>query len=327
MIPGFVDLQVNGFKGIDFSSPELERGDFIEACRDILSEGTCAFLPTLITGHDAVYERNLKMISGIMDENAFRGQLPGIHLEGPFLSPADGARGAHDPKLMIKPDIEHFKRLNDWAGGKIKLLTIAADIEGAEELAAYVSQQGITVSLGHHMALSDDLAKLREAGARSITHLGNALPHEISKHDNPIWASLANDRLSAMIITDGHHISPAMIKVFVRTKGVARTIVVSDASPVAGLPPGKYNTMSNEIILEKDGRLHNPEKRCLVGSSATMLECMNYLASLELMSPDELRKVGFYNPLALIGVDPEAVCSEYCVVFDATTRLFEKNRS
>lgn len=322
MIPGFVDLQVNGYKGIDFSSLELTREDFISAARALLSDGTCAFLPTLITSPQTVYEQNLKMISEILEMDEFRGRLPGIHLEGPFLSPADGARGAHNPDWMLKPDIGYLKKLNDWARGKVKLLTIAADLDGAVELAAYAAAQGIAVSLGHHLALSDDLERLHQAGAVALTHMGNAMPAQMSKKDNPLWAALANDGLIGMIITDGHHLSSDLIKIFVRTKGVSGTIVVSDASPPAGMPPGQYTTLGNKVVLDENGRLYNPEKGCLVGSSATMMQCMNHLASLGLMSGQDLLEVGFYNPLKLIGVDPETITSNYNIQYDEDHKIF-----
>jgi N-acetylglucosamine-6-phosphate deacetylase len=134
--------------------------------------------------------------------------------------------------------------------------------------------------------------------------LGNGIPKVLPRHHNPLWAGLAQDALIAMIITDGHHLPPSIIKTIIRTKGISKIIVVSDASPIAGLPPGKYNTLGNEVVLEASGRLYNPETGYLVGSSSTMLDCMNYLSSLDLLSFEELLDVGFYNPLRPIGLDP-----------------------
>src|SRR5699024_7076675 len=133
-----------------------------------------------------------------------------------------------------------------------------------------------------------DLEQLVGSGARSLTHLGNGIPRLLPRHHNPLWAGIANDNLSAMIISDGHHIPPSILKTIIRTKGVSKTMVVSDASPVAGLPPGTYNTLGNDVILEDSGHLYNPETGYLVGSSSTMLDCMNYLCSLELLMPEEL---------------------------------------
>jgi N-acetylglucosamine-6-phosphate deacetylase len=137
-----------------------------------------------------------------------------------------------------------------------------------------------------------------------------------------MWAGLANDNLTAMIITDGHHLPASVIKTMVRAKGADRIVVVSDASPAAGLPPGRYQFLGNDAVLEPSGRLHNPVKQCLVGSSATMLRCMNHLASLELLSLDELLKVGFSNPLRMIGIPAGDVHSSTGLFYDEATRAF-----
>ncbi|MFC1539841.1 N-acetylglucosamine-6-phosphate deacetylase, partial [Candidatus Latescibacterota bacterium] len=158
--------------------------------------------------------------------------------------------------------------------------------------------------------------------ATALTHLGNGLPGVIPRHRNTIWAGLSNDNLSAMIITDGHHLPFSILKSIIRAKGVSRLIVVSDASPLAGMPPGTYKYLGEEVILEENGLLHNPARNCLAGSSSTIIDCMNHLASLELLSFDELLQVGFYNPLKLIGIDPESVRPEQELFFDGKKFFF-----
>lgn len=310
-IPGFIDLQVNGHKGIDFSNPNLTEEDFIFACNDLVSQGTAAFLPTIITSSASTFERNLTIMSSAMKRPELKRSIPGFHVEGPFISEQDGARGAHNSEWVRKPDKNFLDKLYEWSGENIKLLTIAADVEGADELCRYATDKlGITVSLGHQMATDEDLELSVASGARSLTHLGNGLPRMLPRHHNPLWAGLANDRLTAMIIADGHHIPPSIIKTVIRTKGISKVIVVSDASPIAGLPPGEYNTLGNEVILEDSGRLYNPKTGYLVGSSSTMLDCMNYLQSLDLVTYEELLDIGFYNPLQLIDVDPTTIVNK-----------------
>ncbi len=321
-IPGLVDLQVNGYKGVDFSSATLTEADFIRACREMLGAGTTAFLPTIITSTEDVYKRNLAIMSDVMEREEFRGRLLGIHLEGPFISAQEGACGAHNPRWTTKPDINYLEQLIGWAGGKVKLLTIAAELEGAEKLSRYAIKRGIAVSLGHQMATEKDLERLSRAGAVSLTHLGNGVPMVLNRHHNPIWAGLATDELTAMIITDGHHLPPAVIKTIIRTKGPNRCIVISDASSLAGLPAGRYETLGHKVILEDSGRLSDPQTGYLCGSSATMLQCMNYLASLNLASLDELIAMGFYNPLRLIGLKPEDVPGGQDIYFDEKRQVF-----
>jgi len=315
-VPGPIDLQVNGFLGIDFSSPDLSEESFAKACRELLRQGTAAFTPTLITSPPDVYSHNLPLIARVMEQPEFRGRLLGLHLEGPFISPEPGAVGIHNPKWVLKPTIPFLDQLIEWAEEKVKLLTIAADAEGAEELTRYAVSRGITVSLGHQMASEDQLDRLARAGASALTHLGNAVPNLLHRHHNPIWAGLAADNLDAMIITDGHHLPPSVLKTIIRAKGVSRVSVVSDSSPIAGLPPGRYRLWDSDVVLEESGLLHDPQKGYLAGSSATMLKCMNYLASLNLLELDELLKLGFYNPLRLIKVDPESIKPDSSLNFD-----------
>ena len=321
-IRGFVDLQVNGYKGVNFSDISLTREDFVMACRAVFEAGTTAFLPTMITSPEEVYEHNLPIIAAAMQNEEFHGRLLGFHIEGPFISKQDGARGAHDEQWISKPDVEYLKRLLDWAGGKVKLLTVAADIPGAEKVARYAVSRGIAVSLGHQMAGDADLARLAEAGAVSLTHLGNGVPSMLSRHDNPVWAGLANDDLVAMIIADGHHLPPSVLKTIIRTKGADRCVVVSDATAPAGLRPGRYELLGHQVVLEEAGRLHDLTTGYLAGSSATMLQCMNHLASLDLLSQDELFAMGFDNPLALIGLGPEDVAHGRAIRFDDEQKIF-----
>ena len=321
-IPGLVDLQVNGFKGVDFSSSDLTDEDFVRSCHGILSSGTSAFLPTIITSTDKIYQRNLGIISNVLKSSEFRDHVLGIHLEGPFISAQDGARGAHNRKLIREPDVNYLKQLMEWADGQIKMITIASEIHGAEKLSLWAKKRGITVSLGHQMATAADLDRLVRAGATALTHLGNGVPALLPRHDNPIWSSMGNDNLTAMIISDGHHLPPAVLKTILRTKGTARCVVVSDASPLTGLTPGSYNIMGNEAILEKSGRVYNPRTGYLVGSSATMLDCMNYLARINLLTVEQLILVGFTNPLELIGICPDSIKTKNTILYDDRKKCF-----
>ena len=323
--PGFVDLQVNGFLGVDFSGPELTAADFRMACREVLSRGTAAFLPTIVTSPVEVLCRNLELVAETAGEAEFQGRLLGIHLEGPFISREPGGVGAHNAEWVLEPSIETFDDLQAAARGQIRMLTIAADATGAEALARHAGGQGVCVSLGHHLATGADLQRLAGAGATALTHLGNGVPAMLPRHPNPIWAALANDDLTATIIADGQHLPASVIKSFLRAKGIERIVVISDGAAVAGLPAGTYeNTaLGKSIVLEESGKLHNPEKGCLAGSSATMLGCMNHLASLGLLGFEQLRTVGFANPLKLIGLSRGDIDTADILQFDALTCRFE----
>jgi len=303
-IPVYVDLQVNGYKGIDFSGPDLTRDKIISASRELRKQKTIAFLPTIVTCHMDVYEKNLPLIAKVMKEEDKKNVILGIHLEGPFLSDGE-ARGVHNPDWMMLPDKDHSDKLNNLAEGGIKMIAISAELPGAESFCIYVSGLGITVSLGHQMAKESGINNLAKAGATSLTHLGNGLPHLIGRHHNPLIAGMANNDLTAMIITDGFHLPPSLIKAIIRTKGPERIVVVSDASPVAGLSPGNYHLFGIDTVLGKSGLLYNPDSGYLAGSSYTIKQCIEYLKTLNLLSDQELQEVGFFNPLRLIHINPE----------------------
>ena len=319
---GLVDLQVNGYRGINFSDMSLTRDDFAQACRGVLEAGTTAFLPTVITSPVDVYEHNLPLMAEVLEAEESSGRLLGLHIEGPFIAAEAGARGAHPPEWTRKPDAGFLDKIVGWSKGKVRLLTISAELDGADELARHATNRGIAVSLGHQMATDEDVRRLVEAGATSLTHLGNGVPAMMPRHENPIWAGLANDDLVAMIIPDGHHLPAPVLKTIIRAKGADRCVVVSDASSLAGLGPGTYDFLGDKVVLEKNGRLHSPETGYLAGSSSTMAECMNYLASLNIVSPEELAAMGFYNPLRLIGLSPEDVTEARNIRFDEENKVF-----
>ncbi len=268
-------------------------------------------MPTVITSSVEVYQKNLGVIARVIERDDLRTHIPGIHLEGPFLSVVDGARGAHNRDWIKKPDITLFDDFYEWSARNIKLLTIAAELKGAAELCRHATELGITVSLGHQMAAKTDIERLVKAGARSLTHFGNGLPMYIHRHENPIWAGLANDQLTAMIISDGHHINPSVLKTIIRAKGINKIGITSDASPISGMPPGKYHTLGNNALLEKSGRLYNPDSGYLVGSSFMLIDCVNFMISLDFLTSSEIYEMSFHNPLRLIDMDPDEILKRF----------------
>ncbi len=323
--PGFIDLQVNGFLGTNFSDPHLTKEAFVEASRALLSRGTAAFLPTVVTGPEKMYERNLPIIARVIQSDEFRGQLLGIHIEGPFISPQPGAVGAHRPEFVCLPDTNLFEKMMEWADGCIKLFTLAAELPDADSVTRQAKAAGITVSIGHSLAAPEDLERLANAGATMVTHLGNGLPNLLPRHENFIWNALADDDYAVMVIADGNHLPEPILKSIIRAKKPERIIIVSDAAPIAGLPPGRYTTLGNEVELEESGRIYNAEKQCLVGSSATMLHCMNHLAWLDFLTLDELIAIGFKNPLDSIGMSIEDINlnSSSKLIYDSDRLLFQ----
>jgi N-acetylglucosamine-6-phosphate deacetylase len=320
-ITGLVDLQVNGYKGVNFAGPDLTSEDFLRACKGHFEAGTTALLATVVTSPRELYKRNLPLIAEAISRPELKGRVLGMHIEGPFISSADGARGAHNANWVRRPNMNLLDEIIAWADGKVRLLTIAAELDGAAELARHAVGKGIAVSLGHQMATASDLQRLAHAGATALTHLGNGIPAQIDRHENPIWPALANDNLTATIITDGNHLPPSLIKTIIRAKTPYKCIVISDASELSGLAPGRYESMGHNVILEESGRLYDPKTGYLAGSSATMLQCMNHLASLNLLTLEQMTRMAFENPLSLIGLAPSDVNSS-TVCYDRARRKF-----
>ncbi len=297
---GFVDLQVNGYLGIDFSAPGLTIDKVRQVVERLRERGTVAFCPTLITSSLELYECNLPILARCLKEPDLTSVLLGLHLEGPFISPDDGARGAHSLEHVQVPSVRLIDRLRKLADDSICLLTLAPERPGALALIDYAVKCGITVSLGHHQADAETIRRACDLGAAASTHLGNGISNMIPRHPNPLWDQLDEERLTAMLITDGHHLPASFIRVTVRVKGVGKVVVVSDSASLAGFPAGEYDCMGQKVVLEPGGRIWNPVGRHLVGSSACLLDCMNYLAGLGLFNESDLWQLGFHNPLALI---------------------------
>lgn len=301
---GFVDLQINGYKGICFHTTDLTIERVYQATHELVKAGTIAYCPTVVTEDMKIYEHCLKVLAGAMRDKNLAGHILGFHLEGPFISPMEGARGAHPPKYIREPSVELMKRFQDWAEGHIVLVTVAPETKGAIPFIEYCRKNGIRVSLGHHFADDDVMLKAVKAGASACTHLGNGMQDMINRHQNPLWWQLACDDIYGMFVTDGHHLPADFIKVAFRAKTVLKSIVVSDSVQLAGLPPGTYEFVGTKVVLAPSGRISFGDTPYMAGSSANMLQCMNHLASLNLLSEKELWQVGRDNPLKFMGKSP-----------------------
>lgn len=190
------------------------------------------------------------------------------------------------------------------ARGKIKVLTLAAELKDADKLIEYASKQGTVVALGHQLATKEQIEKAQQMGATFLTHLGNGVPLLLHRHNNPIWEGCANDELGATIIADGFHLSDSVLKTIIRAKSVDRISIVSDMAPICGNPPGEYECFGSQVVLEWNGRIKQKEKDNLAGSAVTILDSMNYLASHfnYLLTLEDFIKLGVTNPLAFLNL-------------------------
>lgn len=299
----WVDLQINGYGGVDFNAPGLTV-EKVEAVTERLeADGTCGYLPTIVTGNPETTIETLRVIAAARKKSArCERNVLGVHLEGPFISAEPGAVGTHPIEWVAKPSMDLFGRFQDACGGLVRLVTVAAEIPGMPEFVKQLSAQGVVVSLGHQMAASpDDIRPCIDAGAKAFTHLGNGIPNMIPRHNNIIFTALAEDRASVMFIPDGHHLPDTMLKVYTRAVPLKRLIAVSDAQYPAGMPPGEYDVCGAHARLEPNGLLWNPSRNCLVGATTPMAAMMRLLQDRIGLSSDECIAIGRDNPRSLIG--------------------------
>ena len=270
--PGLIDNQINGYAGVDFSGNKLSVGEVLKAAQAIWKEGVTTFLPTVLTNSHDNLVRNLRTLDeAISGEEKLRQSIPGIHLEGPYISPEEGYRGCHPVQHIRKPSWKEFLTYQAAAGGRIIQVTLAPETEGAMEFIRSCTRMGIVTALGHTNASSDQIAQAVDSGARLSTHLGNGCANLIHRHQNPIWPQLANDLLTASVIADGLHLTPDEIRVFYKMKGPQNLILTSDVIYLAGMAPGRYTFLENEVLLTDEGMLLNPELNCLAGASFPLM--------------------------------------------------------
>jgi len=196
--------------------------------------------------------------------------IAGIHMEGPYLSPEDGPRGAHPRAHVRGASIDDFRRRQEAADGRIGLVTLAPEVDGASALIEYLVTSGVRVALGHTAATPHQVERAIAAGATLATHLGNGCAHMLPRHPNTIWELLAADRVAASFIVDGHHLPPATVKAMIRAKGIGRSMLVTDAVAAAGCAPGTHTIGGVSSELTADGRVSLPGTPYLAGSALTM---------------------------------------------------------
>ena len=304
LLPGLVDIQVNGYAGLDLNGPDVDPGVVTRVMRSLQAKGVTRFCPTVCTQSHDQMRRTLRAIAeACRTDPRVRYGVAGIHVEGPFISPEDGPRGAHPREHVRPPDWEEFEAFQDAAGGRIRVLTLAPEWPGALAFIRRLAGTGVVVAIGHTAAPPEAIGRAVEAGARLSTHLGNGSHSMLQRHPNYIWEQLAADDLWASIIVDGHHLPPAVVKTFVRAKGVARTILISDAVALAGLSPGDYDWLGLRVTLGMDGRIGLTGTPYLAGSTLDLAAAIPKVISFAGVTLVEAVTMASTNPSRLLGIE------------------------
>ncbi len=261
---GLVDVHIHGGAGADFSR-DGEEG-LKKMAGFLLRHGVTSFLPTTPSAPLQQLEEAVKVARDAAAQPPSGAQVLGLHLEGPYLSPA--RKGAHDEKHLCKPNFQECRNLVELGRGAVKMVTLAPELEGALELIQFLRGQNITVSLGHSEATYEETKEAIEAGANHGCHLFNAMPDMKRREPGIAGALLEDERVYTEFIADLVHVHPLILRMVFLTKGARRSLLISDAMEAAGMPEGTYALSGQKVeVREGAARLENGT---LAGSTLTL---------------------------------------------------------
>jgi N-acetylglucosamine-6-phosphate deacetylase len=225
-------------------------------------------------------------------------------MEGPYISPEDGARGAHRREDTAPASIDDFKRRQEIAGGRVRVVTLAPEVPGALALVEHLRDTGVRVAIGHTAASPGQVGDAIRAGATLSTHLGNGCAQMLPRHPNFLWEQLAADELLASIIVDGHHLPAATVKSMVRAKTPRRVVLVTDAIAAAGQPPGDYQLGALTVRLDQNGRVAVPGQPNLAGSALSMDRAIANTVKFAGITLDDALAMASTTPAEYLGLKP-----------------------
>lgn len=306
--PGLVDLQVNGFAGFDVNADDVTPDVVVELTRALWREGVTRYLPTIVTAGESKILRALRAVAQARQaDRHVAASIVGVHVEGPALSPADGARGAHDPEHLRDPDPDELDRWQQASGGLVRIVTLAPERPGSPAYVAAARRRGVLVSVGHTAATAEEVRGAAGAGATLATHVGNGCQAALPRHPNHLWAILAEDTLTAMLIADGHHLPADTLTAMIRAKSPERCVLTSDSAALAGRPPGEYRTpVGGAVTVGDDGRLTLTGTSLLAGSGRSLRACLDWAREHLPFDDDTLLAMATRNPARVLGIEEAA---------------------
>ncbi|MFT7202581.1 MAG: N-acetylglucosamine-6-phosphate deacetylase [Algoriphagus sp.] len=300
--PGFTDIQVNGYGGIDYNEIQSDPMNLAEISRLLYQEGVTTHFPTIITNDpDQISRLILQIVSLRKSDELSRMSIEGIHIEGPFISPMDGPRGAHPKEFVRPPDWSLVQKWQLEAKGLIKMITLSPEWENTNSFIERCIEHRILVSIGHTNATHQQILDAVSAGASLSTHLGNGMHPTLARHPNYLWSQLAQDDLGASIIADGFHLPAEVIQVFQKVKK-ENLLLVSDSVSLSGMPAGDYKLhIGGEVTLTPEGKLHlksNPS--ILAGSASNIRSGVSFLIKNKLATLTEAWEMASVRPEKLM---------------------------
>jgi N-acetylglucosamine-6-phosphate deacetylase len=293
--PGWIDIQVNGFAGVDYNTPSISEEDIARSLDAMFSAGVARCFPTVITGPPDDMVNSLRNLTRARASLPGGAAMEGFHVEGPHISAEDGPRGAH-PRLWVRPpDLDEFRRWQEATGGNVRIVTVAPEWPQTPGYVEKIVAEGVVAAIGHTNADGPQIADAVSAGATLSTHLGNGAHAIMRRHPNYIWEQLATDRLMADFIVDGIHLQAAFLKVAIRAKGLERSVLITDAAGPAGATPGRYRLGQQDVDLTPDGRVVLAGQDKLAGSALRMDRGVENLIQLAGLTLNEAAQMATVN--------------------------------
>ncbi|MDE0682557.1 MAG: amidohydrolase family protein [Candidatus Poribacteria bacterium] len=324
--PAPIDIQVNGFAGFDLNVATVTPEDVCAMVRALWRVGTGFLCPTVVTASFERISNSLRAIVEACKADALVAHsVLGIHLEGPYISPEDGPRGAHPLEHVRDPDWDEFRQWQDIAEGNISIVTLAPEKKGAIRFIEKLVANGIVVALGHTNASADDIQAAIDAGAKLSTHLGNGAHALIRRHPNYIWEQLGADELWASLIVDGHHLPPSVAKSMIRAKTLDRCVLVSDAVALAGMEPGTYQFAERSVELTTDRCVRLVGTEYLAGSAIELARGVENSVRFAGISLKEAVSLATLQPMHLLNAKAQVESETNLILFEWDTAQYENN--
>jgi N-acetylglucosamine-6-phosphate deacetylase len=292
LLPGFVDLQVNGAFGVDVA---MEPSRLAELSEALLSTGTTAYLPTVISSPESLYEEALPELAAAAGGPSSGAEVLGVHLEGPFINLKK--RGAHAAAHVVPPDPGLLARLLDLA--PVRVLTLAPELEGADELMTLAANRGVVVSAGHSGAPFEVAYEVLDASVAGVTHLFNAMSAMHHREPGLPGAAFAHPRVVCGLIADGIHVHPEMVALAFRMLGPDRVYLTTDAISAAGMADGEYRLATRAVYL--DGGVPRLGSGAIAGSTLTMGEAFRNVLAFTGCTLPEAARMASTSPARLVG--------------------------
>jgi N-acetylglucosamine-6-phosphate deacetylase len=301
---GYVDVQINGYAGIDFNADDLQAEALHAACKALSRDGVEGVLATFITDDLDLMCSRIERFSRLREQDPLaRERIWGFHVEGPFLNPARGYIGAHPTDQAQPATPDAMARLLEAGDGLVRLVTLAPEVDSGMKVTRLLARQGIIVSGGHSDASLDDLQRGLDAGLSMFTHLGNGCPAEMPRHDNIISRVLSlADRLWISFIADGAHIPFFVLRNYLKITGLERVVIVTDAIAAAGCGPGVFQLGQRMVSVGEDGVPRAPDDSHLIGSGTIMSRMAANLETDLGFMPDQVDQLTSRNPRLLLGL-------------------------